>query len=471
MILIISVIYLAVILFRFISIIRGQSDLVQIMNWISERYRPRSDDLIAETSKIKFDNLNETLCKWAKYFFRICVISSVIAIILPFLMPQHPLMMPMHIPFIPVEGWPYFHINYAWQTIFITIILFHINTYIALFIFIMTHVIAELDLILDCCKKVGLYEEWVLDVEEFKLNWKDFNEGKIKVMPIFPRKPENCVKFQKILPTIVQLHVDVTSIISVISDFFSTNILLWEIMLVCEHVESYFIITWYREMIHFVPMDSVMIAQYFGLCYLCLIMSEKYEEIGDEIYASKWYCLNKYEKKSLVIVMMKAQQASTLTSAGLANMHLERFTDVGLYEGWILDVEEFKLNWKDFNEGKIKVMPIFPKKPENCVKFKLILPTIVNLHGDVTRDMIYFVPMSFIIIAQYFGICYLSLIMKEKYEEIGDEIYASKWYCLTKYEKKSLVIVMMKSQQTSTLTSAGLANMDLERFTDVSKIN
>lgn len=85
----------------------------------------------------------------------------------------------------------------------------------------------------------------------------------------------------------------------------------------------------------------------------------------------------------------------------------------------------------------------------------------------VYRDMLYMVPLAIAFITQYFVICYLSTRMSDNYDEIGTRIYCSKWYCLTKWQKRDLFIVMNVAQQTKCLTSGGLADLTLERFTTV----
>lgn len=81
--------------------------------------------------------------------------------------------------------------------------------------------------------------------------------------------------------------------------------------------------------------------------------------------------------------------------------------------------------------------------------------------------MAYMVPLSIAFISQYFVICYLSTRMSDNYEEIGSKIYCSKWYYLTKWQKRDLFVVMVVAQQTKTLTSGGMADVTLERFTEV----
>uniref|UniRef100_A0A336M5T9 Odorant receptor n=1 Tax=Culicoides sonorensis TaxID=179676 RepID=A0A336M5T9_CULSO len=327
-VLIITSTYIYVIEFRVISLIWTRKDLDKIMEWIMQRYAPRINSIVGNNAQVQFGLLNQNLLKWAKVYFWICLVSTLFMILMPLMVPSIDFAIPFEIPFIPSKGWPYFHINYGLQTIFLLFAVYFINLYLGTFIFIMTHVLLELDLVLELCKKIGIYEESLFDFEKNLYDFEMFQAGKLQECPNLSQMPINHERFDKLFSSIVHMHNDVTRIISKISVFFSINMFIWEMMIVCGYCKSFTIIVWYRELAHFIPMDQVIYFHYFIICFLSLKMSEKYENIGNEIYLSKWYYLTKHQKRSLLIVMMKARQTSTLTSAGVADMDLERFTSV-----------------------------------------------------------------------------------------------------------------------------------------------
>lgn len=134
------------------------------------------------------------------------------------------------------------------------------------------------------------------------------------------------------------------SIIETVADFYSLNLFLWEILFVLMKCLTFLIITVYTDMAYMVPLAIAFISQYFVICYLSTRMSDNYDEIGTRIYRSKWYCLTKWQKRELFIVMNVAQQTKCLSSGGMADMTLERFTTVKFkFLRHVLNSQELKL--------------------------------------------------------------------------------------------------------------------------------
>uniref|UniRef100_A0A336LSY4 Odorant receptor n=1 Tax=Culicoides sonorensis TaxID=179676 RepID=A0A336LSY4_CULSO len=303
---------------RVVIMLSKKSDLQETLTWIIARYNHRSDPIIEHFANPRFQHLITLFTKINNAYGLMVILSTIILLILPLFMNSVDYILPFHITFFAEKGFPYFEINYICQSFICILASLATALYISLYVLILTHIIVELNVILEMCQMVGGYEEWLFELEEVLVN----DEKMVPLMPV------NCQKFEVIIKNIVNMHNDVSDIINTVSDFYSLNIFLWEILFVSMKCFTFLIITVYTEMSYMIPLSIAFISQYFVICFLSTKMGENYDEIGTQIYSSKWYYLTKWQKRELFIVMNFAQQSKTLTSGGMADLTLERFTTV-----------------------------------------------------------------------------------------------------------------------------------------------
>uniref|UniRef100_A0A336LXC6 Odorant receptor n=1 Tax=Culicoides sonorensis TaxID=179676 RepID=A0A336LXC6_CULSO len=306
-------------LFRMISLILYQNEITEFFKWIKTCYRTHPEKLIGIYSHDLFEKLLKWIKKLLNIFGLITTVGGSSLIIFPIASGSSNLIVPISIPFMPSKGYPYFEINYVTQAIAVYLTGLAYNSYIFLYIFILTHVSTALDVILAICENVGCYEEKIYEKEAARFD-------KIKKVIFVEYEPE--FRFEKLLPVIVDYHKDVSRFINKISDFYSINILLWELNTVLLSFSSFIIILKYPELLFEFPVVLASASQYFLVTYFSSKIKDKYEKISFVIYCSKWYYLKKRQRSSLLNVMMMSQQTKCMTSGGFAHLSMERFRSV-----------------------------------------------------------------------------------------------------------------------------------------------
>uniref|UniRef100_A0A336LW87 Odorant receptor n=1 Tax=Culicoides sonorensis TaxID=179676 RepID=A0A336LW87_CULSO len=297
---------LSVALIKMISIMAYRETILAFFDWVEGLHEGKSSNLVNGLRRNLYKKLTTCLFKVLRRYWILSIIG-VLALVLAPLKLESDYMVIMHIPFLPPNGHPFFEINYLSQTIGTFFAATSVAAYISLYVFITTHVITELDVILALCDHVGAFEELRL----------------ARKIPLGLN-----LKFEKLLPAIIKLQCDITRMITKIAKFYSINILLWEIFTVSTYLSSFIVITLHPEKAYSIPNSLDVTTQYFVVSYLSSRIREKYETISQAIYCSKWYHLTVKQRRELLNVMMMSQQIKTLNSGRLANLTMDRFTSV-----------------------------------------------------------------------------------------------------------------------------------------------
>lgn len=182
--------------------------LEEILKWIVERYHARHDEFVEKFARVRFEYLIDVFWKMSRIYGVICVVSTVIVVLLPLCLKSVDYIMPLTISFLPPNGFPYFQLNYLCQSLIATLASLATALYFALYGLILMHIIVELDVILELCEMVGVYEEWLLEMDYVKEMKKTFL-GKKSTHEI-PCQPENFQKYETLLKNIVDLHTEVS---------------------------------------------------------------------------------------------------------------------------------------------------------------------------------------------------------------------------------------------------------------------
>lgn len=85
---------------------------------------------------------------------------------------------------------------------------------------------------------------------------------------------------------------------------------------------------------------------------------------------------------------------------------------------------------------------------------------------DVGRALA-FLPLLTIVFIEYFLVSYMSALIKENFENVGESLYMSKWYILDIQERKKVLKILMMAQKQKTMRIGVFGFSNLERFTTV----
>lgn len=272
--------------------------------------------------------MNYFFCRVALFFYITNVISIFLIPLLPIL--SFDFLMPMSLPFVAKESTLYIPVNHLQQTYSYMLVNGFIYTDFLIFYSILTHIMQEMDIMIDISKKIGEYEE----VESHKsiVNGKvtDTNDAFLNILMEIN---ENCQNNDK--PTANQLqelilkrHVVLVNVIKIARSFYLVNILIWELIAFCTIIYLYYLIVHIGGN-YLIAFGCVfLILQYNAMCYAGGDILIKEDEIARGLYGSKWYYLTGADRKHLCLILMMAQKPCTLSAGGFGNVSLKRFTSV-----------------------------------------------------------------------------------------------------------------------------------------------
>lgn len=90
----------------------------------------------------------------------------------------------------------------------------------------------------------------------------------------------------------------------------------------------------------------------------------------------------------------------------------------------------------------------------------------VLLTLDISRSIV-FTPMLGTACVQYFLCAYVSGIVEQSFENVGNALYDSNWYLLQPNQRKDFLKIFMITTKTKTLTVGPFGFCSLERFSKV----
>lgn len=239
------------------------------------------------------------------------------------------LLLPISLPFIEKSSKFYFPVNYSQQA-FCYVILYCFMIINYLFFYTVTkHILIELDLIIELCKKIGQEEEKHF-IEENTIILKNKKVPVLKIVGENRNASENPPNLSSIdlIKILLERHLQIRSIIDTTANFYYINIPLWEMISITSCCFAYYATMIYHGFYNQLIGTAFLLLQYLMVCYMSTNILEKHGEIGKVLYTSKWYYLSVKEKKALINIIQMSQKTCTLSSGGFGYVSLERYNDV-----------------------------------------------------------------------------------------------------------------------------------------------
>lgn len=205
----------------------------------------------------------------------------------------------------------YIPVNLIHQSFAVIFMYLLMNINFLYFYTLTRHILLELDLIIELCTKIGYFGIPSKRTNQFLRSKND-------------QKSET----HNFLNIVLERHLKIMNVISIASDFYSINFLLWEALTFCSAVYSYYSIVIHQGQYSMLMGPAMVLSQYFMLCLLGANIMEKTSEIGKALYTSKWYELEDNEKKIILNIIQMSQKPCSLSAGGFGFVTLIRFNTV-----------------------------------------------------------------------------------------------------------------------------------------------
>lgn len=325
---VISFIAVSALIMRITLLLTNRKELLFLISWIKDVHLSVHERTSNKASLAKTGQFVLKLWKYSLIFLINNTIFTAVAIYgFSFIQSSFEFIVPVYLPFIPKDSPFYYSLNF-WHQIFCYSYLYaYIVVEFLIFFTLSTHILLEMDLIKDICKKLGDYEVNSMEARQpTSLNNSDLH----KIIEVKSHKNRNMteMKGSALLGDILDRHNKIIEVVLHASNLYFYQSLLWEFATAASVCYAYYLIAIYQGY-YYLAIGCLFIVPQYLICSVngSNILHKSYE-IARTLYDSNWLNLNVNDKKTLVLILKMMQKSHTLTVGGFADVSLARFTFV-----------------------------------------------------------------------------------------------------------------------------------------------
>lgn len=216
-------------------------------------------------------------------------------------------------PFVVAETWNYV-INMVVQVLGSLYVGLYFGFFSLIFICLTVASLYKLKLVAVLCHIVGEFDE------NREVKGKKLEPASVSV---------SSLESSQLLKVIQETHLKAIVMVQDINQIFSVSILCWEGSMILGSC-MYYVLSLVdpARLLSFTPACSICLMQYLIVSLLSTFVKDALDDVGTKLYTSHWYSMRPKDCKSMLMILVLAQQSKTLTVWSLADANLERFTDV-----------------------------------------------------------------------------------------------------------------------------------------------
>lgn len=263
------------------------------------------------------------------------------------------------LPFTNIKTVKGFALNFFYQEVYILILYIIAFVFMMLFVIFTVHILTEMMVMHAVSEKIGEYEEHeilndgIIQVKEMA------NESSVSVEPDIEvitmesssDDPNGLIKSSNLLLELIVMHRDVLwyslvqyptfsiyhlnvtfnhfRAIDIVTKLFSVSAVIWELFMIFLQSTAVAMYNIHPTTILIQIFPVVLFTlQYLVVSKISSAIEDSHTDIANSLYASKWYLLSNEDRKTMLRIMMMAQQTKTIKVGYFGESNLERFTDV-----------------------------------------------------------------------------------------------------------------------------------------------
>lgn len=127
----------------------------------------------------------------------------------------------------------------------------------------------------------------------------------------------------------ILLFYSIFSIVEQIFELYSFGTMVWEFAMILSHGLNVIMFEMYPAgTASTFLVGIVLTSQYFLMSFISTKVQDSYSRIGDSLYNSKWYALDKCDKRTILQIILMTQKDKAMKVGGFGESNLERFVKV-----------------------------------------------------------------------------------------------------------------------------------------------